>query len=72
MSESHQDARDAVVEARFRALTVKFGERFDAAAEEKIRNDIAKLVDAAETLRKFRVGNGDEPDFVFQAVRRDG
>ncbi|HEX3723793.1 MAG TPA: hypothetical protein VHV31_13435 [Nitrolancea sp.] len=72
MSDSHPDERDTVVDARFRTLAVKYGERFDAAAEAKIRNDIGKLVDAAETLRKLPLANGDEPDFAFQPVRRDG
>ena len=72
MSESHQDERDTVIEARFRTLAVKYGERFDAAAEQKIRDDIGRLVDAAETLRQVALGNGDEPDFVFSPVRRDG
>jgi hypothetical protein len=72
MSESHQDERDAVVDARYRTLSVRYGERFDAAAEQKIRNDIERLVDAAETLRQTTLANGDEPDFVFSPVRRDG
>jgi hypothetical protein len=72
MSDSHQDERAAVVEARYRTLAVKYGDRFDAAAEQKIRDDIGRLVDAAETLRQISLGNGDEPDFVFSPVRRDG
>jgi hypothetical protein len=30
------------------------------------------LVDAAAALRQLPLANGDEPDFVFSAVRRDG
>jgi len=72
MRESNQDERDAIIDARYRILAVKYGDRFDAAAEQKIRNDIGRLVDAAEALRQLPLANGDEPDFVFSAVRRDG
>jgi hypothetical protein len=72
MSGSQSDARAAVVEARYQMLAARFGDRFDAAAEEKLRADLARLVEAAETLRAFPVANGDEPDFVFPPVRRDG
>jgi len=72
MSELHQDAREAIIDARYRTLAAKYGDRFDAAAEQKIRNDIGRLVDAAEALRQLPVANGDEPDFVFSATRRDG
>jgi hypothetical protein len=72
MSESHQDERDALIDARYRTLAVRYGDRFDAAAEQKIRNDIGRLVDAAAALRQLPLANGDEPDFVFSAVRRDG
>ena len=72
MRESNQDERDAIIDARYRTLAVRYGDRFDAAAEQKIRNDIGRLVDAAEALRQLPLANGDEPDFVFSAVRRDG
>jgi hypothetical protein len=72
MSESHQDERDAIIDARYRTLAVRYGDRFDAAAEQKIRDDIGRLVDAAAALRQLPLANGDEPDFVFSAVRRDG
>jgi hypothetical protein len=72
MSESHQDERDALIDARYRTLAVRYGDRFDAAAEQKIRDDIGRLVDAAAALRQLPLANGDEPDFVFSAVRRDG
>jgi hypothetical protein len=72
MSESHQDERDAIIDARYHTLAVRYGDRFDAAAEQKIRDDIGRLVDAAAALRQLPLANGDEPDFVFSAVRRDG
>lgn len=72
MSESQPDARAAVVEARYQMLAARFGDRFDAAAEEKLRGDLRRLVDAAEALRALPLANGDEPDFVFPPVRRDG
>lgn len=72
MSGSQSDARAAIVEARYQMLAARFGDRFDAAAEGKLRADLDKLVEAAENLRAFPVANGDEPDFVFPPVRRDG
>ncbi len=72
MSESQSTARDAEVNARYQSLVHRYGDRFDDAAEEKIRNDIGRLVDAALALRQLTMANGDEPDFVFHAKRRDG
>ncbi|MGA7671364.1 MAG: hypothetical protein WBW04_13145 [Nitrolancea sp.] len=72
MSESQPSARDAEVDARYQSLAHRYANRFDAAAEEKIRNDIGRLVDAALTLRQFTLANGDEPDFTFHSKRRDG
>ncbi len=67
-----QQSRDAEIDARYQSLAQRYGDRFDAAGEEKIRNDIGRLVDAATTLRQWTLANGDEPDFVFQPQRRDG
>jgi hypothetical protein len=72
MSPSDASTRDAEVNARYRTLANRYGDRFDAAAEEKLRNDIGRLVDAAITLRAWALANGDEPDFVFHPERRDG
>jgi len=72
MSQSASSPRDAEVDARYQALAKRYTSRFDAAAEQKIRNDIGRLVDAANTLRAWSVANGDEPDFVFHPERRDG
>ncbi len=72
MSQSQKSTRDAEVDARYRPLSARYGDRFDAAAEEKIRNDIGRLVDAGDKLREWTLTNGDEPDFVFNPERRDG
>lgn len=72
MSESEKSLRDAEIDARYQSLSQRYGDRFDAAAEAKIRGDIGRLVDAATTLRKWTLANGDEPDFVFHPERRDG
>lgn len=71
MSESQQSERDKVVAARFQSIAARFGDRFDAAAEEKIRNDLGRLVDAADALRSVPLANGDEPDFIFHATREE-
>ncbi len=72
MSESRDVKREAEVNARYQTLANRYGDRFDVAAEEKIRSDIGKLVDAALTLRQWTLANGDEPDFTFNPARRDG
>ncbi len=72
MSQPEKSSRDAEVDARYRSLAERYGDRFDAAAEDKIRNDIGRLVDAGEKLRTWTLANGDEPDFVFNPMRRDG
>lgn len=72
MSGTQQSPRDAEVDARYQSLAKRYGDRFDSAAEEKIRSDIGRLVDAAATLRQWMLANGDEPDFVFQPLRREG
>lgn len=72
MNQSASSSRDAEVDARYQSLAKRYGERFDAPGQEKIRGDIGRLVDAANTLRAWTLANGDEPDFVFHAERRDG
>lgn len=72
MSETERSTREAETDARFQSLSHRYGDRFDAAAEKKIRDDIGRLVDAALTLRKWTVANGDEPDLTFHPERRDG
>ncbi len=72
MSGSKTSPRDAEVDARYESISKRYGDRFDAAAEEKIRNDVGRLVDAATSLREWALSNGDEPDFVFHPERRDG
>lgn len=72
VSRTERSTREAEIDARFHAVSHRYGDRFDAAAEKKIRDDIGRLVDAALTLRRWTVANSDEPDFAFSPERRDG
>ncbi len=71
MGGSNMSPRDAEVDARYQSIAKRYGDRFDEAAEAKIRNDVGRQVDAAISLREWSLSNGDEPDFVFHPERRD-
>ena len=71
MSGSTEERQAAVAAALGDAVLARYGDRLDEAGVAKVRGEVEDLVKAAETLRAYRLTNGDEPDFVFRAYRRE-
>ena len=65
MHEREEAEREAVIAARLAALTARFGDRLDDAAQTQVREGIAKLYDTAQLLRACPLANADEFDFVY-------
>jgi hypothetical protein len=74
MTDAHARSgeRPAIVESLLAAVTDRYSDRFTSEDRDRIRHQIADLVDAAETLRGVPLVNGDEPDLNFVARREDG
>lgn len=53
------------VERRLAHLSARYPDRFSEAQWQEIREEVEQLVQAAGTLRKRPLANGDEPDTVF-------
>ena len=65
MHEREQADREAAIAARLAEVTARFGDRLHDDDREKVREDIAKLYDAAHLLRACALTNADEFDFVY-------
>ena len=49
------------------ALEAQFGDRFDDAAQERARKQLAAILASAAEVASYPLTNADEPDFVFSA-----
>ena len=61
--------RPTEVDARMDLLVARYGKHLDDKARGTIRADVAALVRRAETLRKYKLDNGDGPFPVFTPYR---
>ncbi|MFB6220177.1 MAG: hypothetical protein ABEH90_01945 [Halolamina sp.] len=52
-------------------LDAQYGDRFDAERRERLRDRVASLRVAGETLSEADLENGDEPATTFAAYRGD-
>ena len=57
-----------LAEAYTEVARVRFGEQVTPEQLEEIKKDLEGNVRTAERLRKYKLQNGDEPDFVFSAT----
>jgi hypothetical protein len=69
--EQPTEASDGIVEARLAQAKARFGDRFDAAQWEAIRDNIKDLKECGDRLRAVPMGNADEPEIVFVPYRAD-
>ena len=69
--EQPRDESDGIVEARLAQVKTRFGDRFDAAQWEVIRENIKDLKKCGDRLRAVPMGNADEPEIVFVPYRAD-
>ena len=64
-----EDPSKAEADARMELVLARFGKQLDADARKAVRREVESIVKAAETLRKFKLENGDEPFPVFRPYR---
>ena len=62
----------ALARALAGAIRAQYGERLSAADLATITRQLEVSLDRAAKIRKVPLANGDEPDFVFSAVRTPG
>jgi hypothetical protein len=60
-----------VAQALAGVLRAQYGARLSEADLASITRQIEAGLERAEKIRKVPLGNGDEPDFVFSAVRTE-
>ncbi len=60
-----QPVRDAIIDHRLQIVLARFGERFDDAQKDKIRDHISRSLGIADALRTAPLTNADEPEIVF-------
>jgi hypothetical protein len=59
----------ALAKALAEVIRQQYGSRLSAADLSTITNQIQTGLDKIDQLRKVELANGDEPDFVFSALR---
>ncbi|MGA9995264.1 MAG: hypothetical protein WBP93_07620 [Pyrinomonadaceae bacterium] len=57
-----------LAEAYTEVARVRFGEQVTPEQLEEMKKDLEGNVRAADRLRKYKLQNGDEPDFIFSAT----
>jgi hypothetical protein len=62
----------ALAKALAEVIRQQYGSRLSAEALSTITNQIQTGLEKIDRLRKVEIANGDEPDFVFSAVRSPG
>jgi len=58
---------EAAIERQLASLRDQFPDRFSESQWREIREDLEQLAQAASTLRRWSLRNGDEPDIIFLA-----
>lgn len=62
---------DARAESLLAALRAEFGDRLDDEGLARIREQIARVVEASKALAAAPLANGDEPMSVFHAQAKE-
>jgi hypothetical protein len=62
----------ALAKALAEVIRQQYGSRLSAGNLSTITNQIQTGLDKIDQLRKVELANGDEPDFVFSAIRAPG
>ena len=61
----------SLAEALASAIRAQFGERLSEADLATVARQIEASLERADKIRMLPLANGDEPDFVFSALRAD-
>jgi hypothetical protein len=64
------DEKSREVEARFRVVVDRYGDRLTPEELEEVRKAVEANLDAAYALRSIKLENWDEPFSVFKPLRR--
>lgn len=62
----------AVAQSLVSAIRAQYGGRLSEADLVTVTRQIEAVLERADRIRKVQLANGDEPDFVFSAVRSAG
>ena len=65
------EASDGIVDARLAQAKARFGDRFEAAQWDTIREDMKKSIEQRNRLRAVPMDNANEPEIVFVPYRAD-
>ena len=60
---------DALAKALAEVIRAQYGDRLSEADLAVVTSQIANGLERAEKVRRLALANGDEPDFVFSAIR---
>jgi hypothetical protein len=61
----------ALAKALAGAIRAQYGDRLSEADLAAVTRQIETGLERADKIRKVTLGNGDEPDFVFSAIRSE-
>jgi hypothetical protein len=64
--------RGALAKALAGVIRAQYGDRLGEADLAAVTRQIENGLERAEKVRKVNLANGDEPDFVFSAIRAGG
>ncbi len=68
MSEAKLDGREA--EYLFEMVKERYGRHIRPEELEEVKKGVERMAEAAEAVRKVKLGNWDEPFFVFKPYRK--
>ena len=69
MSEGEQKSKEA--EHLFEMVKDRYGQHLKPDELEEVRKGVERMAEAAEAVRKVKLGNWDEPFFVFKPYRKE-
>jgi uncharacterized protein YktA (UPF0223 family) len=59
-------------ETLFNLVKEKYGDKIASDELDEVKKAVEKIVESSMELRKFKLGNWDEPFSVFKPYRREG
>ncbi len=67
---SEKEAKGVEFEYLFGLVKELYGDRLGPEELEEVRKGVERIVETSEKLRAVRLGNWDEPFFVFRPYRK--
>ncbi len=69
MRETKPDSKEA--EYLFEMVKERYGHHLRPEELEEVKKGVERMAEAAEAVRKVKLGNWDEPFFVFRPYRKE-